>query len=256
MTNNYRCCTVLLVLNNSVSYLTNLYLFNHNVENLRIQTSPSNSPSPIPWPWNVCLELSYLLPPLWKNPGSAPGSSWIWITKSQFLLSASCKYVFHAGPGLFMFFAGCSVLYRSKKRRMDSTLNWSYINHGELHCQDCSLSNDNLVITFELALINSLATVLLLPLTVHSRPWFQFSMWTSSVARLALFLVAFTRATIVVLCRGENGKPFCLRELSPCTNTCIACIDRSDILRFLQSCHACVASKNIERNFILVPHTS
>ena len=93
---------------------------------------------------------------------------------------------------------------------MDSTLNWSYINHGELHCQDCSLSNDNLVITFELALINSLATVLLLPLSVQARPWFRFSMWTSSVARLALFLVAFTRATIVVLCRGENGKPFCL----------------------------------------------
>ena len=132
---------------------------------------------------------------------------------------------------------------------MDSTLNWSYINHGELHCQDCSLSNDNLVITFELALINSLATVLLLPLTVHSRPWFQFSMWTSSVARLALFLVAFTRATIVVLCRGENGKPFCLPELSPCTNTCIACIDCSDSLRFLQSCHPCVASKKIVQVF-------
>ena len=92
------CCTVLLVLNNSVSNLTNLYLFNQNVENLHIQTLPSNSPSPIPWPWDVCLELSYLQPPLWKNPGSAPGSWWIWITKTGFLLSAnamvSCKYVF------------------------------------------------------------------------------------------------------------------------------------------------------------------
>ena len=45
-TNNYRCCTVLLVLNNSVSNLTNLYLWNQNIENLRIQTLPSNSPLP------------------------------------------------------------------------------------------------------------------------------------------------------------------------------------------------------------------
>ena len=45
-TNNYRCCTVVLVLNNSVSNLTNLYLWNQNVENLRIQTLPSNSPLP------------------------------------------------------------------------------------------------------------------------------------------------------------------------------------------------------------------
>ena len=39
----YRCCTVLLVLNNTVSNLTNLYLWNQNIENLR-----PNSPSPIP----------------------------------------------------------------------------------------------------------------------------------------------------------------------------------------------------------------
>ena len=39
-----------------------------------------------------------------------------------------------------------------------------------------------------------------------------------SVAWLALFLVAFTRATLIVLCRGENGKPFCLAELWSCTN--------------------------------------
>ena len=45
-TKNYHCCTVLLVLNNSVSNLTNLYLWNQNIENLRIQTLPSNSPLP------------------------------------------------------------------------------------------------------------------------------------------------------------------------------------------------------------------
>ena len=36
---------------------------------------------------------------------------------------------------------------------------------------------------------------------------------------LALFLVAFKRETLVVLCCGENGTPFCLAELSSCTNT-------------------------------------
>ena len=45
-----------------------------DVENLRIQTLPSNSPSPISWSRDVCLELSYLQLPLWKNPGSAPPS--------------------------------------------------------------------------------------------------------------------------------------------------------------------------------------
>ena len=29
---------------------------------------------------------------------------------------------------------------------------------------------------------------------------------------LALCLNAFIKATLVVLCRGENGKPFCLAE--------------------------------------------
>ena len=43
---------------------------------------------------------------------------------------------------------------------------------------------------------------------------------TSSVATLALFLIAFTRATAVVTSRGENGKaPFCLAEVWSCTNT-------------------------------------
>ena len=58
----------------------------------------------------------------------------------------------------------------------------------------------------------------------------------------------YARATILVLCHGENGKPFCLPELSPCncTNTYVACIDRSDSLTFLQSCHLCVASKKMK----------
>ena len=35
--------------------------------------------------------------------------------------------------------------------------------------------------------------------------WFRFSTRTSPVTGLALYFVAFTRATLVVLCRGENG---------------------------------------------------
>ena len=76
---NYRSWTVLLVLTNSVSNLTNLYLWNQNIETLRIQTLPSNSPpSPFLWPWDVGLELSYLQPPLWKNPGSTPPDPMLW----------------------------------------------------------------------------------------------------------------------------------------------------------------------------------
>ena len=64
MTNNYRCCNVLLVLNNSVSNLTTLYPSNQNVKNLRIQTLTSNHPSTIPWPGKFALNsLTYKGPP-------------------------------------------------------------------------------------------------------------------------------------------------------------------------------------------------
>ena len=41
---------------------------------LPIQTlsPPPPPPPPFLWPWDVCLELSYLQPPRWKNRGSAP----------------------------------------------------------------------------------------------------------------------------------------------------------------------------------------
>ena len=52
---------------------------------------------------------------------------------------------------------------------------------------------------------NGVWTVLLLPLCDHARPWFRFFTQTSLVAGLALCLVAFTRATLVLLYRGENG---------------------------------------------------
>ena len=46
---------------------------------------------------------------------------------------------------------------------------------------------------------------MLLPLCDQARPWFRFSKRTSSVAGLALCLVAFSRASLVVLFCGENG---------------------------------------------------
>ena len=52
---------------------------------------------------------------------------------------------------------------------------------------------------------NGVWTVLLLPLCDYAMPWFRFSTQTSLVAGLALCLVAFTRATLFVLYRGENG---------------------------------------------------
>ena len=45
--------------------------------------------------------------------------------------------------------------------------------------------------------LNSIWTVLLLPLCNQARPRFRFSTRTSSVVGLALCLVAFTRATLI-----------------------------------------------------------
>ena len=59
----------------------------------------------------------------------------------------------------------------------------------------------------------SVWTVLLLPLCDQARPWFRFSKRTSSVAGLALCLVAFSRATLVVLFCGENGTAVLSTEL-------------------------------------------
>ena len=65
-----------------------------------------------------------------------PSVSWIWITKSDFLLSLGLRWfpVFcHAGPSSLVFFVlfcfkfSRIVIYRSKFRRMGCTLNWSYI---------------------------------------------------------------------------------------------------------------------------------
>ena len=81
--------------------------------------------------------------------------------------------------------------------------------------QNCSLSNDfqtptcvfsknNVSVSPLVVTFNSLATVLLLLFCVQARPWFRFSTRTSSVAWLALCLVAFTRATLVVVSRRER----------------------------------------------------
>ena len=55
--------------------------------------------------------------------------------------------------------------------------------------------------------------MLLLPLCGQARPWFWFSKRTSSVAGLALCLVAFSRASLVVLFCGENGTAVLSTEL-------------------------------------------
>ena len=59
----------------------------------------------------------------------------------------------------------------------------------------------------------SVWTVLLLPLCDQARPWFRFSKRTSSVAGLALSLVAFSRAGLVVLFCDENGTAVLSTEL-------------------------------------------
>ena len=61
LTNNYRCCTVLLVLSNSVSNLTNLYLWNQNrgrkstYSNITLQLPLPYSLVPGRLPWTLIL---------------------------------------------------------------------------------------------------------------------------------------------------------------------------------------------------------
>ena len=68
--------------------------------------------------------------------------SWIWITKSDFLLSGnamvSCNVLSCWTQLVIVFFLrdvkfSRIVIYRSKFRRMDCTLNWNYIHYGGLH---------------------------------------------------------------------------------------------------------------------------
>ena len=69
------------------------------------------------------------------------------------------------------------------------------------------------VMQARIRLTASVWTVLLLPLCDQARPWFRFSKRTSSVAGLALCLVAFSRASLVVLFCGENGTAVLSTEL-------------------------------------------
>ena len=69
------------------------------------------------------------------------------------------------------------------------------------------------VMQARIRLMASVWTVSLLPLCDQARPWFRFSKRTSSVAGLALCLVAFSRASLVVLFCGENGTAILSTEL-------------------------------------------
>ena len=85
------------------------------------------------------------------------------------------------------------------------------------------------LITFEKSYIcNSLATVLLFPLCDQARPWFRFSTRTSSVAGLAFFLVASTRATLVIC----SALSYLLCKLWLCPVLIAACALLTDVDRF------------------------
>ena len=104
-------------------------------------------------------------------------------------------------------------------------------------------------------------------------------MQTSSVTRLLLFLVAFTRATLVVLCRGENSKPFCQAELWTCKNTFLGgskildlnvlvpfynlksnflevLLNLCSLFWFINISPFLLSTCYFRRNFVLVPHMS
>ena len=124
-----------------------------------------------------------------------------------------------------------------------------------------------------------LLTVLSLPLSDQARKWFWFSTQTSSVTGLFLFLVAFTRATLVVLCCGENSKPFCPAELWPCTkypprgskildlnvlvtfyhlksNFLEVSLNPCSLFWFIEIFPFLPSTCCFRRNFVLVPHMS
>ena len=69
--------------------------------------------------------------------------SLIWMTESDFLLSVNVMVSYnefcHAGPSSLVFLQDVKfsrmVIHRSKFRRMDCSLNWSYFKHGELRCE-------------------------------------------------------------------------------------------------------------------------
>ena len=104
-------------------------------------------------------------------------------------------------------------------------------------------------------------------------------MQTSSVTRLLLFLVAFTRATLVVLCCGENSKPFCQAELWTCKNTFLGgskildlnvlltlynlksnflevLLNPCSLFWFIEISPFLPSTCCFRRNFVLVPHVS
>ena len=85
------------------------------------------------------------------------------------------------------------------------------------------------VMQARIRLTASVWTVLLLPLCDQARPWFRFSKRTSSVAGLALCLVAFSRASLIApFCgrRERYSRPFHW-ALTLSINTCL--VDRAAI---------------------------
>ena len=87
--------------------------------------------------------------------------------------------------------------------------------------RDCWLSNDWLVITFELRLF-------------YYCPFWSGKTMVSVLhtnfisCRVSFVLRCLCKSNSSCLCRGDNSKPFSLAELWPCT----ACIDHLDSLRF------------------------
>ena len=131
--------------------------------------------------WPLFKHKAFLLR-LNKGSNFLQSALWIWTTK-RFSLLRECNVFLQCcillGPAHQFSLQNVKLsriaTYRSKIIRVNCSLKWSYIN-------------------------------------VLWRIEF-FSTWTSSVAGLALCLVAFAKATLVVLCCGKNGTAVLSIEL-------------------------------------------
>ena len=117
--NNYISLFPELLVLNIASHIWKIYTSQIKMKKIYILYYPSPSPPSFPRPWDICLQLSYLQPPLSKNPASAPvkvkaRSRHACTTRFPCLRSRICAYLITTTQEDtlgFVLVNFCSVLY-------------------------------------------------------------------------------------------------------------------------------------------------
>ena len=117
--NNYISLFPELLVLNIASHIWKIYTSQIKMKKIYILYYPSPSPPSFPRPWDICLQLSYLQPPLSKNPASAPvkvkaRSRHACTTRFPCLRSRICAYLIATTQEDtlgFVLVNFCSVLY-------------------------------------------------------------------------------------------------------------------------------------------------